>query len=233
MNYWPLLGVLIVVIGFMKRWNPVLVVILAGATAGLAAGMSPAQLLTETGEGFTKNRYLAIFILTLPVLGALERSGLREQAQRWISSKKSLTAGHLLTLYLAARQLTSALGLMSLGGQAQTVRPLLAPMVEGSAQAGHGTIGPMVREKLRAFCAATDNVGLFFGEDIFVAFGAVLLMQGIYADNGIALEPMEIALWGIPTAIAAFLIHSLRIRRFARNLGQAVRQENSETPGPC
>ena len=233
MNYWPLLGVLIVIIGFMQRWNPVLVVILAGATAGLAAGLSPAQLLTETGEGFSKNRYLAIFILTLPVLGALERSGLREQAQNWISSKKALTVDRLLTVYLGVRQMTSALGLMSLGGQAQTVRPLLAPMVEGSAQAEHGAIGPMVREQLRAFCAATDNVGLFFGEDIFVAFGAVLLIQGIYADNGIALEPMQIALWGIPTAIAAFLIHSFRIRRFASKLGQAVRQENSAESGPC
>jgi uncharacterized membrane protein len=233
MNYWPLLGVLIVVIGFMKRWNPVLVVILAGATAGVAAGMSPEQLLVETGEGFARNRYLAIFLLTLPVLGALERSGLREQAQNWISSKKTLTIDRLLGLYLGVRQLTSALGLMSLGGQAQTVRPLLAPMVEGSAQAEHGPIGLKVREQLRAFCAATDNVGLFFGEDIFIAFGAVLLMQGVYADNGISLEPMQIALWGIPTAIVAFLIHLFRIRRFARNLGRAVRQENSVTPGPC
>jgi uncharacterized membrane protein len=233
MNYAPLLGVLIVVIGFMQRWNPVLVVILAGATAGLAAGMTPAQLLAETGEGFARNRYLAIFILTLPVLGALERSGLREQAQKWISGKKALTVDRLLSLYLGARQLTSALGLMSLGGQAQTVRPLLAPMVEGSAEIEHGAIGPKVREQLRAFCAATDNVGLFFGEDIFVAFGAVLLIQGVYADNGIALEPIEIALWGIPTAIAAFLIHLLRIRRLARTLADAIRQENSRESEPC
>jgi uncharacterized membrane protein len=233
MNYAPLLGVLIVVIGFMQRWNPVLVVILAGATAGLAAGMTPAQLLAETGEGFARNRYLAIFILTLPVLGALERSGLREQAQKWISGKKALTVDRLLSLYLGARQLTSALGLMSLGGQAQTVRPLLAPMVEGSAEIEHGAIGPKVREQLRAFCAATDNVGLFFGEDIFVAFGAVLLIQGVYADNGIALEPIEIALWGIPTAIAAFLIHLFRIRRLARTLAHAIRQENSRESEPC
>jgi uncharacterized membrane protein len=233
MNYWPLLGVLIIVIGFMKRWNPVLVVMLAGATAGVAAGMSAEQLLAETGKGFARNRYLAIFILTLPVLGALERSGLREQAQNWISSKKALTVGRLLALYLGVRQLTSALGLMSLGGQAQTVRPLLVPMVEGSAQVEHGTIGPKVREQLRAFCAATDNVGLFFGEDIFVAFGAVLLIQGVYADNGIFLEPVQIALWGIPTAIAAFLIHLFRIRRFARKLAQAVRQEQSGESEPC
>jgi uncharacterized membrane protein len=233
MNYWPLLGVVMVIIGFMKRWNPVLVVLLAGSIAGLTAGMSPAQLLTEIGAGFTRNRYLAIFILTLPVLGALERSGLREHAQNWISSKKSLTTGRLLTLYLSARQVTAALGLTSLGGQAQTVRPLLAPMVEGSAQAEHGTIGPKVQEQLRAFCAATDNVGVFFGEDIFIAFGAVLLMQGVYADSGIELEPMQIALWGIPTALLAFSIHAIRIRRFAGRLAQLTQQERTEEADRC
>lgn len=225
MNYWPLLGVLLVVIGFMRRWNPVLVVMLSGAVAGLAAGMNPAELLTEFGEGFTKNRYLLIIILTLPVLGALERAGLREHAQNWIADKKKLTTGRLLTLYLAVRQLTAAIGLTSLGGQAQTVRPLLAPMAEGSAQAKHGKLGIVSTEKIRAMSAATDNVGLFFGEDIFLAFGAVLLIQGVYADNGILLEPISIAIWGIPTAICAFAIHAWRIKRFDASLPKIIAQE--------
>jgi uncharacterized membrane protein len=228
MNYWPLLGVLLVIIGFMRRWNPVLVVVAAGAVAGLAAGMSLVQLLTEFGTGFTKNRYLLIIILTLPVLGALERAGLREHAQNWIAEKKSLTTGRLLTLYLLLRQLTAAIGLTSLGGQAQTVRPLLAPMAEGSAKARHGELGPHSTEQLRAMAAATDNVGLFFGEDLFLAFGAVLLIQGVYADNGILLEPLGIALWGIPTAICAFLIHAWRIRRFDARLPRLIEQERRE-----
>lgn len=225
MNYWPLLGVLVVIIGFMRRWNPVFVVVLAGAVAGFASGMSVVQLLTEFGEGFTKNRYLLIILLTLPVLGALERAGLREHAQNWIAQKKSFTIGRLLTWYLAVRQLTAAIGLTSLGGQAQTVRPLLAPMAEGSAQVQHGKLGENSTEKIRAMSAATDNVGLFFGEDIFLAFGAVLLIQGVYADNGIMLEPIHIALWGIPTALCAFAIHAWRIRRFEKNLARMIEQE--------
>ena len=71
---------------------------------------------------------------------------------------------------------------------------------------------------LKALSAATDNVGLFFGEDIFIAFGAVLLMQGFYAEHGIVLEPLHIALWGIPTAICAFLIHGWRLARLDRRL---------------
>lgn len=227
MNYWPLLGVLVVVIGFMRRWNPVLVVVTAAVVAGAAAGMSPARILTEIGEGFNRNRYLLIIILTLPVLGALERAGLREHAQNWIAGRKSLTPGRLMTLYLAVRQAASAIGLTSLGGQAQTVRPLLAPMAEGAAQAKHGRIGTETRARLRAMSAATDNVGLFFGEDIFIAFGAVLLIQGIYAENGIIMEPLHIALWGIPTALLAFAIHAYRLRRLDQTLPKAIADENA------
>ena len=76
-------------------------------------------------------------------------------------------------------------------------------------------------QRIDALAAATDNVGRFFGEDVFLAFGAVLLIQGFYAQNGIVLEPMQIALWALPTAIAAFVIHAIRIvvfqRRLARN----------------
>jgi uncharacterized membrane protein len=91
-------------------------------------------------------------------------------------------------------------------------------MAEGAAQTARPDLNDNEREKIRAMCAATDNVGLFFGEDIFIAFGAVLLMQAFFADHGIALEPLHIALWGIPTAICAFVIHGWRIRRFERRL---------------
>lgn len=227
MNYWPLLAVLVVIIGFMRRWNPVLVVMAAALTAGLTAGMSPERLLSEIGDGFVKNRYLLIIILTLPVLGALERTGLREHAQQWIARRKGLTPGRLMTVYLAVRQSAAALGLTSLGGHPQTVRPLLAPMAEGAARAAHGEIGPKLRERLRAMAAATDNVGLFFGEDIFIAFGAVLLMQGLYAENGIIMEPLHIALWGIPTAILAFAIHAWRLHRFDKRMAQSVAAEKT------
>ena len=215
MNWWPLAGIAVVVLGFAARVNAVLVVVIAAAVAGLAAGMSVAELLAAIGEGFRSNRFLALFLLTLPVLGALERNGLREHAAAWIAARRGVTTGRLLVLYLGLRQLSSALGLTSLGGHAQTVRPLLAPMVEGAAEGDGAPLSDESRERLRAMAAATDNVGLFFGEDIFIAFGAVLLVVGVYAGEGIRLEPLEVALWGLPTAVCAFLIHAWRIRRFA------------------
>jgi uncharacterized membrane protein len=109
-------------------------------------------------------------------------------------------------------------GLTSLGGHPQMVRPLIAPMAEGAAEARYGRLPDRIRWRLRAYAAATDNVGLFFGEDIFVAFGAIVLMSTFLREAGIDVEPLHIALWGIPTAICAFVIHAWRLRRFDQAL---------------
>jgi uncharacterized membrane protein len=220
MGYWPLVGVLVVVAGFALRLNPALVVVAAGIVTGLVAGFDLVEVLSLLGTAFVKQRYLAVFLLTLPVIGLLERHGLRERAQAWIATLRGATAGRLLLAYLAARQLTATLGLTSLGGHPQTVRPLLAPMAEGAAELRHGALPAAERQRLKALCAATDNVGLFFGEDIFIAFGAVLLMQAFYAENGIVLEPLHIALWGIPTAVCAFVIHGSRLARLDARLAR-------------
>ena len=217
MNLWPLLGIAVVLLGFALRANPVLVVAVAGVVTGLAAKLPFLRILELLGEAFVKNRFLALFLLTLPVVGLLERHGLRQRAQAWIGGLKGATPGRLLTLYMAGRQLAAAVGLTSLGGHAQTVRPLLAPMAEAAAEKAEG--GPLAEEKrqrLRALCAATDNVALFFGEDLFLAFGAILLIQGVLAEGGFRLEPLRIALWGLPTALAAFAIHGWRLRRLDR-----------------
>ena len=222
MNLWPLLGVALVVIGFALRLNPALVVVIAGAVTGSIAGFSPLEVLALLGEGFVKNRYLALFLLALPAIGLLERHGLKEFAQSVVARLRGATAGRLLIVYLAIRQIAATLGLVSLGGHPQMVRPLVAPMAEGAAQAREPALDEAGRERVRAMSAATDNVGLFFGEDVFVAFGAVLLMQAFYAEHGIVLEPLQIALWGVPTAICAFAIHATRLYRFDARLRREV-----------
>ncbi|AIG24714.1 DUF969 domain-containing protein [Brevibacillus laterosporus] len=209
-----LVGILIVIVGFALRFNPLLVVTVAGIATGLAGNLSFEQILITFGEAFEKNRYLSLFILTLPIIGLLERYGLKEQSQRLIRKVKAATTGRLLILYLFVREVTAMLGLTSLGGHAQMVRPLVAPMAEGAAENKHGQLPKELSDKIKAQSAATDNIGLFFGEDIFIAFGAVLLMHGFFQQNGISLEPLHIAVWGIPTAIAAFLIHGTRLYLF-------------------
>jgi uncharacterized membrane protein len=71
---------------------------------------------------------------------------------------------------------------------------------------------------VKAWSAATDNVGLFFGEDIFIAIGSIILIQSTLATYGYNLSPLQLAVWAIPTAIAAFLIHGTRLLLFDRSL---------------
>ncbi len=218
-NLWPLIGVAVIIAGFILRFNPMLVVVVTAIVTAAFAGFPFEKILVEIGTGFIKTRNLPLIILLpLAVIGLLERHGLRQHAQSWISRIKSATTGRLLIVYLAVRELTAAVGLTSLGGHPQMVRPLIAPMAEGAAEARYGNLPNRIRYRLRAFSAATDNVGLFFGEDVFVAFGAIVLMSTFLREAGIEVEPIHIALWGIPTAIAAFIIHAWRLRRLDAEL---------------
>jgi uncharacterized membrane protein len=230
-NLWPLLGVALVVAGFALRLNPLMVVVAAGLATGLFAGLSPDEVLRLLGEGVLRNRYLLLFVLTLPVIGVLERSGLREHAQATIAKLRAVTAGRLLIAYLALRQALSMLGLTNIAGHAQTVRPLIAPMAEAAAERPTGPLPPSTRQRLLGLVAGTDNVGLFFGEDVFVAFGAVLLMQGFLESNGIVVEPIRIALWGLPTAVAAFAIHGFRLWRLDARLQREAEAERAAADG--
>lgn len=226
-NYWPLLGVAIIVIGFVLRFNPVLVVVTAALASGLLGGLSVADLLALLGNSFVASRMLLIFVLTLPVIGLLERAGLREHAQRWMARLQGMTLARLLIGYLLLRQVLSMFGLTGVAGPAQTVRPLLAPMGEAAAEKILPGLDQADREELRAVAAATDNVGRFFGEDVFIALGAVLLIQSFYSQHGIELNPLSIALWALPTAIAAFVIQSVRVWLYQRRLQRRAARARS------
>lgn len=227
-NLLPLAGVGLVVLGFALRLNPALVVVGAGFATALLAGIEPVATLELLGSAFVKNRFLALLLLTLPVIAVLERHGLKQHVQTVIVRLRAATAGRLLLFYLALRQILSMIGLHSLGGHPQTVRPLLAPMAEAAAESRHGLLPAAERERLRALCAGTDNVGMFFGEDVFIAFGAVLLMQSFFAENGIELQPIDIALWGIPTALCAFAIHGGRLLRLDARLAREAARAAAE-----
>jgi uncharacterized membrane protein len=219
-----LLGVAAVVVGFAVGLNPLLVVTAAAFITGLAAGKSPVEVLAAFGHAFNENRFVSAAYLVLPVIGVVERAGLQEKARSLIAGFRGVSVGPLLVLYLGFRQITSALGLTSIAGQAQSIRPIVAPMAEGAVEAGSGPLDPETRQRVRAFAAATDNVGLFFGEDIFIAIGSILLMVGFLATSGITMDPIHLSLWAIPTALAAFLIHGGRLILF----GRRMRRERTE-----
>ncbi|HVA57280.1 MAG TPA: DUF969 domain-containing protein [Gemmatimonadaceae bacterium] len=218
-----LLGVLVVIVGFALRFNALLVVTCAGIVTGLAGGLSLPAVISEFGKAFTLNRYVAIVWMVLPVIGLLERSGLKERARDLIARIHAATTGRVLMAYLALRQITASLGLTSLGGHPQMVRPLVAPMAEAAAETRYGNLPDDTRYLIRANAAAVDNIGVFFGEDIFIAIGSILLIKGFLAQNGINVQPTTLAKWAVPTAVSAFVIHSIRLmlldRKLKRDLG--------------
>ena len=223
MSYLPLLGILVVVAGFALRLNPMLVVTASALVTGLLAGMGPVEVISAFGKAFNDNRIIAIVWIVLPVIGLLERYGLQQRAKAVIGGFRRATVGRLLILYLLYRQITAAIGLHSTAGHPQTVRPLVAPMALAAAEQRHGTLTEDESETVKARAAATDNVGLFFGEDIFFAIGSIVLIQATLANYGIVLAPFELAVWAIPTAIAAFVIHAARLLLLDRRLGRRQR----------
>ena len=220
-----LIGIAIVVVGFMARMNPLLVVTVAALVTGLAGGMGPIQVIETFGKAFEENRYVSIVWVVLPVIGLLERAGLQERAKTLIGQIRAATTGRLLLLYFILRQATAALGLTSLGGHAQMVRPLIAPMAEAAAETHYGPLDDDTRQSIRAHTAAVDNIALFFGEDIFIAIASILLIKGFLEQNGILIEPLHLSMWAIPTAVCALVIHGTRLmlldRQLARTLGSA------------
>jgi uncharacterized membrane protein len=222
-----LLGVLLVVAGFALRFNPLLVVTVAGVTSALLGGLSPLHVLEAFGTGFAGSRSITIAFVVLPVIGLLERYGLQQRAKMLISNAAALTAGRLLLLYLFVRQLAAALGLTSIGGTAQMVRPVIYPMAEGAAMRAYGELPTPLTETIKAHAAAADTIGAFFGEDCFVAVGSVLLITGyVNASYHLKLDPLQIAFWAIPTAIAAFVLHGFRLLRLDGRLAGLARAKH-------
>lgn len=216
-----LLGLAVMIVGFGLGLNGLVVVLAAALISGLIAGLSISQVLAEFGRSFLQTRYLSLPIfLMLPVIGLLERYGLREQASIWIRRLGGATAGRVILGYTAFRQLTIAFGI-PIGGQAGPVRPLVVPMAEGAARAALGDQLPDAAiQSIRAHAAAADNIGNFFGEDLFIAIGAVLLMKGFFVDAGIEVSTWSLALWGAPTAIVAFGAMTWKTRRLDRQLAK-------------
>ena len=215
---WNLLGIPVVIIGLMARLNPVLVVTVAAIVTGLAGHMDAKVMIETLGKGFNDNRYVSVVFIVLPVIGLMERAGLQARVRTLIGELKAASVGRLLTAYLLVRQVSAALGLVSLGGHAAMVRPLIAPMAEAADETRHGPGDPARLALIRANAAAVDNLGAFFGEDIFLAMSSVLLIRGTLAANHILVAPLQISVWAIPTAILAFVIHAARLAMLDRRL---------------
>ena len=221
-----LIGVVIVILGLLFRFNPLLVVLVAGFATGMVAGMSPVDILSAIGQAFVTNRYMSLLILVLPVIGVLERFGLREKAEDIIRSMRTLTAGRVMFVYLIFRQVTVGLGLQ-LGGHPSFIRPIIAPMTEAAA-AREGATGTAWLERIRGMSASADNYGNFFGQLLFPAAGGLLLVKGVLENAGYKVDLLIMAQYAIPSAIAASAIALVRFLLLDRAIRSADKTKGGE-----
>jgi uncharacterized membrane protein len=223
MEYLKLIGILIVILGFVFRFNPLAVVLVAGFVTGLIAGISPLDILKFIGQAFVNNLTMTLFLLILPVIGILERYGLRERAEAFIRSVKAATPGRIMMIYMLFREITVGLGLQ-LGGHPQFIRPMVGPMAEAAATKGR-TVSQTLLDRIRGMAASSENYGNFYGQLMFFASGGLLLIQGTLTQAGYTADLPTMALYAVPTAVAAAIIAFIRYTIFDRQIEQAIQAE--------
>ncbi|WP_347561296.1 DUF969 domain-containing protein [Senegalia massiliensis] len=225
-----LIGILIIVIGFILKLDTIAVVLVAGIVTGLVGGLGFTEILSTLGEAFINTRYMTIFLLTLPVIGILERNGLRERAAYLIKKLNSMTAGKVLMIYVFIREVAAALSLR-LGGHVQFIRPLILPMAQGAAENKYGQLSEAQLEQLKGYSASAENYGNFYGQNVFIASGGVLLVVGTLDELGITVTPLAVSKAAIPVAIIAFLVAVVQYYLLDKKLTrlQTVQNQNTST----
>jgi len=206
-----LIGIVIVVIGFVLKLDTLAVVVVAGIVTGLVGGMSIMDILSTLGSAFLTNRTATLFILTLPVIGLCERMGLRDKAVDLIRGLKGATTGRLLSVWQTVRTICSAFSLR-IGGHPQFIRPLINPMAQAAAIAKYGEIDEKTEDEIKGMAAGTENYGNFFAQNCFMGSSGTLLivstLNEIFKSNGMNMEVTanQIALQAVPIAVISVVV---------------------------
>lgn len=216
MNYWVLIGVLLIVLGFVLKLDVVAVVLISGLVTGLIAGIPFLEVLDIIGKGFVNNRYMSLFFLSLPLIAIMERYGLKDRAAEAIQKMKSASAGGVVGLYILIRWAAAALSLR-LGGHVQFVRPLILPMAEGAATK-KVDLSEKRLDELKGLAGAAENYGNFFGQNIFPVASGVLLIQGTLNQAGYDVTNGDIAKSSILAGIAMLILALLQCYLYERKL---------------
>ncbi|AIG48487.1 TPA: DUF969 domain-containing protein [Streptococcus pyogenes] len=206
MEWIKLIGIMIIVLGFILKFDAIATVVVAGLVTALVSGISFIDFLDILGKEFTNQRLLTIFFITLPLIGLSETYGLKHRATQLIQRVQALTVGRLLTLYLIIRELAGLFSIR-LGGHPQFVRPLIQPMGEAAAKANIGEeLTDAEKDDIKAMAAANENFGNFFAQNTFVGAGGVLLIAGTLEQLGYDGNQAKIAFSSILIAIISIII---------------------------
>lgn len=206
------------------KLDTIAVVVFAGIATGLASGMSFNDVMATLGRAFVENRYMSIFIISLPVIGLLERYGLRERAAYLISKLKSATVGKLTSLYLVIRTIAAMFGIR-IGGHVQFIRPLVLPMAMGAGENRYGEIDKEDIETIKGLEGSVENYGNFFGQNFFVASSGVLLVVGVMKEQGYIVEAVDVAKASLPIALAIMIIGTIQFLYYDKKFDKKYKSQ--------
>lgn len=200
-----LIGILIIVVGFALKLDAIGIVMAAGITTGLVGGMDLREILSTLGSTFVSNRYMAMFIITLPVVGVLEKNGLKQVAGDLIAKMKKASPGLISSLYTVTRGFLAAFN-VNLGGVAGFIRPVVNPMAEASIERYGKKLDTEDADTVKAMNTAAENISWFFGQSLFIAGSGLLLVKGTLEPYNYIIDPVQAVRAEIPVFITACVV---------------------------
>lgn len=205
MELLKLLGILIVVIGFVLKLDSILIIMIAAIVTALVAGKDPVTFLETLGSSFVANRSMCVFVMVMVVTGTLERNGLKQAAANLMKKFKNASAGVVLAIYGVFRLVFAAFN-VSFGGVAGFVRPIVLPMATAAAKKNGKKISEKYEENLKGMASGMENIAWFFGQVLFVGTSGMILVQSTLAGLGYNVELVDLMKVQIPVAIIAVAV---------------------------
>lgn len=205
MELLKLLGILIVVIGFVLKLDSILIIMIAAIVTALVAGMDPVTFLETLGSCFVANRSMCVFVMVMVVTGTLERNGLKQAAANVMKKFKNASAGVVVAIYGVFRLIFAAFN-VSFGGVAGFVRPIVLPMATAAAKKNGKKISEKYEENLKGMASGMENIAWFFGQVLFVGTSGMILVQSTLAGLGYNVELVDLMKVQIPVAIIAVAV---------------------------
>ena len=205
MELLKLLGILIVVIGFVLKLDSILIIMIAAIVTALVAGMDPVTFLETLGSSFVANRSMCVFVMVMVVTGTLERNGLKQAAANLMKKFKNASAGVVVAIYGVFRLVFAAFN-VSFGGVAGFVRPIVLPMATAAAKKNGKKISEKYEENLKGMASGMENIAWFFGQVLFVGTSGMILVQSTLSGLGYNVELVDLMKVQIPVAIIAVAV---------------------------
>ena len=224
MNWFILIGIVIIVLGFSLKLDTMAVLIVAALSTALVAGIHWQEALILLGENFVKNRLVTIFLIPIPMIAMGERFGLRQQAQHLISKLQGWTAPILLYTYVVIREVSLAFQI-PLGGHVQFIRPLIYPMTEAAVREKCGEdLSDEEVDAIKGKCAAVENIANFYSQNIFVGSSGVLLIISTLTEAGYDVAATDVANTALTVGIASLIVVALYMAYWQQGLNRKGRK---------